>query len=1208
MAARKGSKKKTKLEDLPGLADARAPLDWSHFLASAQPVLKELHKDLLARAKDSPAVTEALKARHAAEKAAKRTAEAFPQWQQHFIAQVAAAWLLSCVFARTLEDRGLLGSARIAGPGAVDSQKLFFEMAPSLTERDYLLLVFRELARFPAAKDLFDARHNPVWLLTPSAAAAKKLLALFRTPSAEQPAFRFGQRDTAFLGWLYQDIDEDVRERYALLQTPRFVEEFILDRTLEPAIEKFGLDDTTVIDPTCGSGHFLLGSFERLVEHRLRKEPGLDVRKAAAKALDAVFGADINPYAVAISRFRLTLAFLERGGFERLADAPALPLHLVVADSLLHNPHLQQADLSSVAQAGQHQSWWAGGLYALENEAAARDVLFRKYAAVVGNPPYITVKDAALRERYRERYPRSAAGKYSVAAPFTERFFQLGRVGGRVGMITANSFMKREFGKKLIEEYLPTVNLDVVVNTSGAYIPGHGTPTVLLFGSAEEPQGSDVLTVLASRGEPSTPEDASQGLVWRSIAEHWGDVGFENDYITVSRTGRQALAAHPWSLAGGGAAALKDLIESRASRRLGDLVDAIGRTTHTGEDEIYFVSAGAVRRIAATGNCAVPLVRGEQVRDWSITADEMSLLPYDERGGMRDLTPAEAHYYWRYRSVLRRRKDFGNYIEDRGLRWYEHSMFFAKRFVAPLGIGFAFVATHNQFVLDRGGKVFNRSAPIIKLPESATEDDHLALLAYLNSSTACFWMKQVSYPKGGDQMGDGGRLSATPWQDRFEFAGTALQQLPLPPKLDTLLPFGRQLDQLASECAAIDSTLLLQRIRETTTAANATLELERWTTKLAQLRRRMVALQEALDFAVYRLFGLHDDTDLCLADDEERCGHRAFEHARCASDVPLGPDEVWFRRGGYERPDGVSPSPLVRRRMAAVAADRYLKLLESMDYKRPWRFSNPTEDLAKHLPRVLYGKVEAIVAQSTAPMTRRALAAAVGERFASDWPKLAVVTDAPDAFTATAALMTTGENVPYAAAWTFTPAGIEKRAQWERTWDLQRREDAGEKVGTIPVPPKYDQKDFRSPEYWRLRGKLDVPKERFISYPGCESDEDGEPVYGWAGWDHEQRAKALATLYYDRKQNEGWEKERLTPMLAGLLELLPWLKQWHDEPSENYGNDSPASYYEGFLDAECAAFGLTHDDLRGWRPPEKARGGKKKVAGKKKKAVAEAAE
>ena len=49
-------------------------------------------------------------------------------------------------------------------------------------------------------------------------------------------------------------------------------------------------------------------------------------------------------------------------------------------------------------------------------------------------------------------------------------------------MIVGNSFMKREFGKKLIEEFLPKLDLTHIVDTAGAYIPGHGIPTAILFG------------------------------------------------------------------------------------------------------------------------------------------------------------------------------------------------------------------------------------------------------------------------------------------------------------------------------------------------------------------------------------------------------------------------------------------------------------------------------------------------------------------------------------------------------------------------------------------------------------------------------------------------------------------------------------------------------------------------------------------------------
>jgi hypothetical protein len=165
---------------------------------------------------------------------------------------------------------------------------------------------------------------------------------------------------------------------------------------------------------------------------------------------------------------------------------------------------------------------------------------------------------------------------------------------------------------------------------------------------------------------------------------------------------------------------------------------------------------------------------------------------------------------------------------------------------------------------------------------------------------------------------------------------------------------------------------------------------------------------------------------------------------------------------------------------------------------------------------------------------------------------------------------------------------------WLETWEQQRAEDRGDTISPLP-PPKYGPTDFVD-HYYGLRGQLDVPKERFISYPYCESDTDGEPVYGWAGWDHLQRAQALASLYLKRKDGEGWTKDRLTPMLAGLLELIPWVKQWHNEPSAEFGGLRMGDYFAQFLDGECRQHALTHDDLRAWRPPKKTRAGAKAKA------------
>ena len=148
---------------------------------------------------------------------------------------------------------------------------------------------------------------------------------------ALQHDFTDANWNTRFLGDLYQDLSEATRKRYALLQTPEFVEEFILDRTLTPAIREFGYRTASLIDPTCGSGHFLLGAFRRFVDEWLRAEPSRNPRDIAQKALDAVHGVDLNPFAVAIARFRLMVAALQA------CEETSLEGHAEVARTVLLN-------------------------------------------------------------------------------------------------------------------------------------------------------------------------------------------------------------------------------------------------------------------------------------------------------------------------------------------------------------------------------------------------------------------------------------------------------------------------------------------------------------------------------------------------------------------------------------------------------------------------------------------------------------------------------------------------------------------------------------------------------------------------------------------------------------------------------------------------------------------------------------------------------
>ena len=860
-----------------------APADPMTYLKDLQRLQREVQDDLRQRCGEVAELRERLEADYQAARERGRTTSTYEEWREESITQSAAAWVLACVFVRYLEDHELVDEVWLAGHGedrfqrALDAHEAYFQRFPAHSDREYLQHVFRTVAGLPGCSALFGEDRNPLWQLGVSGDMARALLAFFRerdprTGHLVRP-FGTGEGDTRFLGDLYQDLSENARKRYALLQTPDFVEEFILDRTLTPATEEFDLAQVRMIDPACGSGHFLLGAFHRLFKLWRDREPGGNPREWARKAAEAVHGVDLNPFAAAIARFRLLVAYLQACGLHRLRDAPDVKLHVAAGDSLIYerrvdshgNPYLDGMD-------------WTPEPFLQGDYEDARAILAQRYHVVVGNPPYITDKDPEHRDFVRQHYA-SAAGKYSLGVPFTERFFELAEVGdaargsspGWVGMITANSFLKREFGKKLIEEFLPRIDLTHVIDTSGAYIPGHGTPTVILFGRNRQPVDRTVRAALGVRGEPETPSDPGQGKVWRSVLELLDRPGAENEFVTVADIARETFGKHPWSLEGGGAGELLEAVVGAGAQSLGDIVAEIGRTTHTGEDSVFYLSRSA-SRLAGVEDFVRPLVIGEDVRDWALTPETLTIFPYDkEQATVLDPVPANlSKYFWHYKSNLRNRVDFGQTILERGLAWYEHSMFFADRFRTPLSIAFAEIATHNHFVLDRGGKVFKQTAPVIKLPPGATEDQHLALCGVLNSAVAEFWVKQCCHNKGSTVDHKGARQTTDAFENFFQRNGTRLQEFPLPPDPAATLPLARLLDSLSREAQDLLPAALVAREIPT----RASLEAAR--IQEESLFGRRVALQEELDWLCYGLYGLVNDPPLADLDalPEVRPGQR----------------------------------------------------------------------------------------------------------------------------------------------------------------------------------------------------------------------------------------------------------------------------------------------------------------------------------------------
>jgi len=1182
------------------------------LLADLTRQLERLEDDLRQRlfdpATEVPELKAGLQAEWQAARTADRTAETFESWADQVITQAGVHWLLSCVFIRFIEDNGLverpwLGGTPESGRLALarDRHEAYFRAHPTLSDREFLLAAFVDAGTLPGLQTFFDAAHNPVFRLPISGDAAMALRQFWQQvdPNTGTLVHDFSDPvwNTRFLGNLYERLSEETRKRYALLQTPEFVESFILDRTLTPAIREFGFRDVRMIDPTCGSGHFLLSGFYRLVDEWARAEPGRNRRDIAQKALDAVAGVDLNPFAVAIARFRLWVAALQVSGVQRLAEAPNFKLNVAIGDSLLHGRRFGLTATVGMFEGAEH---YAGtGLahaYASEDLEEVNRILGRQYHAVVGNPPYIVVRDAALNAAYRQRYA-SCHRQYSLGCPFTERCFELAVTGisgpaGFVGLITASSFMKREFGSKLIEQVLPRLDLTHVVDTSGASIPGHGTPTVILFGRHRAPVGETVRTVMGIKGEPSTPDDPARGLVWSAIIGQVDQAGSESEFVSVGDTPRATFGKHPWSIGGGGAAELREEIEERASGRLGSVSSDLGFGVVTREDDAYLLGASPLRRMRIRPEFVQPAVDGEDVRDWSIVNVTHALWPYKPETFEACQSPEVDQSLWPYRTGLSGRVAYGKSQIERGLEWFEYSMFFKNRFSTRLTITYGEIATHNHFVLDRGGKVFNRTAPVIKLSAGAGEDEHLGLLGLLNSSVACYWLKQVCQKKGAHLAGKRTR------EERYAFNATNVADLPLSD--DRPLEVARTLDTLARDIASCLPATRFRFAAEGSQPLPTRRTLDELRDRAAGLRRKAVAWQEELDWECYRLYGLlpADAGELRYASGvppEVKLGERAFEIVLAKRMAAGREASTWFERHG-STPITEIPShwpedyrQVVQRRIALIERDRNIGLIERPEYKRRWNTPAWADLERAALRDWLLDRLEAPhlwPAGSEHPpqlTTVNRLADAV--RGDADCMQIVALYAGHSGFDVgqVVAELVASESVPFLPVQRYTDTGLRKRAQWEDTWALQRREDAGQDVGKIPVPPKYQSKDFLKTEVWRLRGGLDVPKERWVSYPGCERGADGSLLIAWAGWNHLQQATALAAHHLDMRDNEGWPRERLQPLLAGLLELLPWLKQWHNEVDPTFG-ERMGDFYEGFVNDQARELGFTVADLRGWKP------------------------
>ena len=325
------------------------------------------------------------------------------------------------------------------------------------------------------------------------------------------PADILGQVYEQFLGKVIRltpsgqaKVEEkpEVRKAGGVYYTPTYIVDYIVENTVGKLVDgkspqeisgrtktfkpAKGKRPMSVLDPACGSGSFLIGAYQFLLDWHLKwytendpekfargKEPRIyEVAGEAAGGgyrlttnerkrilLDHIYGVDIDPQAVEVTKLSLLLKVLEgetsdtlqRQLFAKERALPDLAANIKCGNSLIG-----------------HNFWRDQQLELFDEEERLRINTFEwkdefpnifkgdnpGFDAVIGNPPYvrsINLKEMypTLWNLYRNTYSVAASREWDIYLIFVEKGLQLLSPEGLLGYILPNKFINSQVGRAL---------------------------------------------------------------------------------------------------------------------------------------------------------------------------------------------------------------------------------------------------------------------------------------------------------------------------------------------------------------------------------------------------------------------------------------------------------------------------------------------------------------------------------------------------------------------------------------------------------------------------------------------------------------------------------------------------------------------------------------------------------------------------------------
>jgi len=626
----------------------------------------------------------------------------------------------------------------------------------------------------------------------------------------------------------------EVKKAGGVYYTPTYIVDYIVKQTIGTLLQdkKVGLrsrvNKLTILDPACGSGSFLLGAYQFLLDWHLEqylqnpkkwatgKNPRLyqaigktwklTVSERKRILLNNIYGVDIDSQAVEVTKLSLLLKVLEdeQSVISQLSlikerVLPDIDNNIKCGNSLISNDFYNSQQLGLLDEETLYR------INAFDWEAEFADTMkVGGFDVVIGNPPYVRQELLSESKNYFQDHYQTYHGVADLYVYFIEKGISLLGENGMFGIIVSNKWMRANYAQSL-RQWLKQQCLIEIVD----------------FGDLPVFQQVTTYPCILSV-QKALPQAAFQVAQIKTL--DFEDLKTE---MATYRIEQSSLNDEGWSLADKKTQALLDKLQGMPLKEY--VKGKIYRGVLTGLNEAFVIDAKTREKLIASDAKSEELIKpfllGRDIKRYQAISNERYLI-FTRRGVEIKKYPAIKRYLHQFKKQLMPKpKNWEEEWQGRkpgSYQWYEiqDTIAYYQKFEKPKIIIPAIVQKAS-YAFDKSGFYSNDKTSIIA-------SDDLYLLGLLNSQVLDFVLHSIASTKRGGY---------------FEYKPMYVQKLPI-----RLIDFDNQTDK-----AKHDKMLQLVEIMLT---LNQKLQTNLDSHSRTVFKRQIEATDRQIDNLVYQLYDL----------------------------------------------------------------------------------------------------------------------------------------------------------------------------------------------------------------------------------------------------------------------------------------------------------------------------------------------------------------